>query len=157
MKIFSVFKLATVTILFSLFLSPLGAEILTNFEGGFEVDVPDTWLYRDMRRDGIGLNSGEVHMTLQPYSDSSLLEKIKILHSVTKDEGYKLRSEQSFSFFGVPAHEIIFRRKKRNYRIYYVLKDRDRGFLWTIDSQSTDSREFLEAQQIISSLRIKPL
>ncbi len=132
------------------------AETLVNWELGFEVDVPDTWLRRELGEQGLKLNADEVRMQVEPYSGITQDEQIKRLHKLTKeDEKYEFKSEKSFTINQVPAHEMIFF-KDGEYKIYYVLMAGQRGFLWTIYSDSTDSEAFLEGQDVLASFRVVP-
>lgn len=134
---------------------PVQAETLANWELGFEVDVPDYWLRRDMKENGLKLNSDEVRMQVEPFTGMSQQEQIEQLHQSTKAEEFEFKSERSFTINQVPAHEMIFF-KNGKYRIYYVLMAGQRGFLWTIYSESTDSEAFLEGQDVMASFRVKP-
>lgn len=132
------------------------AETLVNWELGFEVDVPDTWLRRELGEQGLKLSADEVRMQVEPYSGISQDEQIKRLHELTKEEEeYEFKSEKSFTVNQVPAHEMIFF-KNGEYKIYYVLMAGQRGFLWTIYSKSTDSDAFLEGQDVLASFRVMP-
>lgn len=125
-----------------------------NWEGGFEVDVPDQWLRRDLGADGLKLSSERVRMDVVPYSGITLEGQIARLHEMTKAEGYHFKTERSFVLNQTPAHEMIFF-KDGEYKIYYVLMAGLRGFLWTVESESTDSPAFLESQQIIYSFKVQ--
>ena len=131
-------------------------EVIANWECGFEVDVPDTWLRRDMKEAGLKLSSDEVRMQVEPFSGISYDGQVQRLHKETKAEGYQFKTERSYTLNQVPAHEMIFF-KDGNYKIYYVLMAGQRGFLWTVLSESTDSEAFLEGQDIISSFLVTPL
>jgi len=140
-----------------LLLLTLGAqsETIVNWANGFEVDVPDTWLRRNMEQAGLKLSSDEVRMQVEPYSGITQDAQIKRLHKETKEQGYQFKSEKSLTINQVPAHEMIFF-KDGHYRIFYVLMAGQSGFLWTIESESTDSEAFLQGQDILASFRIKP-
>lgn len=142
-------------VMLSLTLGCLG-ETLVNWENGFEVEVPDVWLRRDMKAAGLKLSSDEVRMQVEPYFGITHNSQIQRLHDLTKKDGWRFKSEQDLSINGVPAHEMIFF-KDGDYKIYYVVMAGERGFLWTVYSESTDSPAFLEGQDIISSFTIKPL
>lgn len=131
------------------------AEVVTNWEGGFEVDIPDYWLRADLGSDGLMLNSDEVKMQVEPYSGITLDNQVERLRELAKEEKYRFRSERSFALNQTPAHELIYSRKGK-YIIYYVLMAGDRGFLWTVTSDTTDSEAFLEGQQIIESFNVLP-
>lgn len=135
---------------------PMCAEVLVNWEGGFEVEVPDFWLRRDLQDQGLKLNADDVHMQVETYSGLSQMAQVARLHQETKDAGYHFRSERSFPINQVPAHEMIFF-KDGAYKIYYVLMAGQRGFLWTVTSPSTDSEAFMEGQDIIYSFQVKPI
>ena len=62
------------------------AETLVNWELGFEVDVPDTWLRRELGEQGLKLNADEVRMQVEPYSGITQDEQIKRLHKLTKED-----------------------------------------------------------------------
>lgn len=145
-----------ICLILSLFLAaPVGAENVVNWEGGFEVDIPDTWLRRDMKEAGLKLNADDVKILVETYSGLSQPAQITRLHEQTKEAGYHFRSERSFPINQVPAHEMIFF-KNGKYKIYYVLMAGQRGFLWTVESESTDSEAFLEGQDILYSFRVQP-
>lgn len=129
-------------------------ETVVNWEGGFEVDVPDQWLRRDLGVDGLKLASERVRMHVEPYSGITLEGQIERLHELTKAEGYQFKTERSFVLNQTPAHEMIFF-KDGEYKIYYVLMAGLRGFLWTVESDSTDSPAFLESQEIIYSFKVQ--
>jgi hypothetical protein len=132
------------------------AETVVNWENGFEVDLPQTWLRADLKEDGLKLNSEDVSIAIEPYSGLTQDAQIERLHKMAKEDGYHFKSERSLTINQVPAHEMIFHKDGR-YKIYYVLMAGSRGFLWTIRSSATDSEAFLEGQDILSSFRINPL
>lgn len=131
------------------------AEVVTNWENGFEVDIPNEWLRRDLGADGLKLSEDRVRMHVEPYSGITLESQIERLHEITKADGYQFKTERSFVLNQTPAHEMIFF-KDGEYKIYYVLMAGTRGFLWTVESESTDSPAFLESQEIIYSFKVQP-
>ena len=131
------------------------AEVVTNWENGFEVDIPHEWLRRDLGAEGLKLSQDRVRMQVEPYSGITLEGQIERLHQVTKADGYQFKTERSFVLNQTPAHEMIFF-KNGEYKIYYVLMAGTRGFLWTVESESTDSEAFLEGQEIIYSFKVQP-
>ena len=135
--------------------SPLRAETLVNWELGFEVDVPDYWLRVNMKESGLKLNSDVGRMQVEPYGGMTQQELVAELHQRTKEEGFEFKTERSYAINQVPAHEMIFY-KGGKYRIYYVLMAGQRGFLWTVLSESTDSEAFLEGQDVLASFRVTP-
>ena len=94
-------------------------------------------------------------MQVEPYSGITLDGQIERLHEITKADGYQFKTERSFVLNQTPAHEMIFF-KNGEYKIYYVLMAGTRGFLWTVESESTDSDAFLESQEIIYSFKVQP-
>lgn len=133
------------------------AEPVTNWENGFEVDVPDNWLRRDMREQGLKLASEEVRMDIEPFIGMSMDEKIRMLHMLTKQDGHRFKNEHSFALNGLPAHEMVFqtRGKCAKVLIYYVIMDEDQGFLITQWSEDTVSQAFKDGQTIINSFQLK--
>ena len=134
---------------------PAPAETVTNWENGFEVDIPHEWLRRDLGAEGLKLSQDRVRMQVEPYSGITLDGQIERLHEITKADGYQFKTERSFVLNQTPAHEMIFF-KNGEYKIYYVLMAGTRGFLWTVESESTDSDAFLESQEIIYSFKVQP-
>ena len=94
-------------------------------------------------------------MQVEPFSGITLDNQIVRLHEVTKADGYQFKTERSFVLNQTPAHEMIFF-KDGEYKIYYALMAGERGFLWTLESESTDSEAFLESQQILYSFKVIP-
>ena len=138
----------------STFTGHCSAETVSNLECGFEVDLPDHWLLRDLGPEGLLLSSEEVRQQVEPYSGITLDNQIQRLHQLTKEDGYQFKQEQSYMLNGNSAHEMIFF-KNGKYKIYYVVKSGDeQGFLWTVQSESTDSDAFLEGQSVIDSFRV---
>lgn len=130
------------------------AETIFNQDCGFEVDLPDHWLYRDLGPGGLLLNSEEVRQQVEPYTGITLNNQIQRLHELTKQDGYQFKDEHSYMLNGYSAHEMVFFRKGK-YKIYYVVgSGEDYGFLWTVQSDSTDSEAFLEGQSVIDSFRV---
>lgn len=136
-------------------LSAARADTLVNWELGFEIDVPTTWLRQEGGANGLKLASDDVRLDVVPYSGVSLAAEIERLHKQTKADGYQFKSEKSYALHEVPAHEMVFYRDGR-YKIYQVLMAGSRGFLLTLTSEGTDSEAFRQAQDVIASFRVKP-
>lgn len=132
------------------------AETLTNWELGFEVSVPSTWLRWEGGVEGVKFASGDVKLDVTPFIAGSLAEKITQLHTDTKADGYQFKSEHSYALHKVPAHEMTFYRKGR-YLIYTVVMAGDRGLLLTLRSVGTDSDDFRQAQDVLANFRVLPL
>jgi hypothetical protein len=147
--------MTTTLLTLALLCSLASAEVVVNWEGGFEVDLPNSWLRRDLGADGLMLSSDRVRMQVEPYSGITLEGQIDRLHQLTKADRYEFKTERSFVLNQTPAHEMIFF-KNGEYKIYYVVMAGVRGFLWTVESESTDSPAFLESQQIIYSFKVQP-
>lgn len=147
-------RLRTLLLLF-LLLGPARADTLTNWDLGFEVEVPTTWLRQEGGLNGIKLASEDVRVDIAPFSDLSQSAKIERLHKDTKAGGYEFKSEKSYPIHEVPAHEMVFY-KGGQYLIYYVLMSGSRGFLITLRSEGQDSDAFREAQSVIPSFRVMP-
>jgi hypothetical protein len=141
---------------FLLLLGVAQADTLVNWQLGYEVDVPPTWLRQEGGANGTKLSSEDVRLDVVPFSGSSQSSEIARLHKETKAQGYQFKTERSFTVHEVPAHEMIFYRGGR-YLIYYVLMSGQRGFLLSLRSDGTDSDAFHEAQDIISNFRVVPL
>lgn len=137
-------------------LSGVRADTLVNWELGFEIDVPTSWLRQEGGSNGLKLASEDVRIDIVPYSGVSLSTQIERLHKQTKADGYGFKSEKSYTLHEVPAHEMVFYKDGR-YKIYHVLLAGARGFLLTLQSEGTDSQAFREAQDVISSFRVKPV
>jgi hypothetical protein len=131
------------------------ADTLVNWENGFEVDVPTTWLRQEGGAAGMKLASDDVRMSIEPYSGITQSAQIERLHKETKEQGYEFKSERSYPIHEVPAHEMIFYKDGR-YLIYYVLMAGQRGFLITLQSEGTDSAAFRQAQDVIANFRVTP-
>lgn len=131
------------------------AEFLVNWELGVEMYVPDHWLRRDLKEQGVKLSSDQVRMEVVPFYGVTQQAQIQRLHKLTKEEGFQFKSERSFPLNQVPAHEMVFF-KDGEYKIFYVLQAGQRGFLWTVHSRSTDSEAFLEGQEILNTFVVKP-
>lgn len=132
------------------------AELLVNWECGFEVQIPDTWLRRDLKEQGLKLSSDDVRIDIEPYVGITYANQIQRLHKLTKEEQHmEFKSERDLQIHGVDCHEMIFYRNER-YKIYYVFAAGQGGFLWTILSDSTDSPAFMESQGILDSFVITP-
>lgn len=132
------------------------AEVLANWECGFQVQIPDTWLRRDLKGQGLKLASDEVRVDIEPYSGITYANQIQRLHKLTKEkEKMEFKSERDLQINGVSCHEMIFYRDG-HYKIYYVFTTGERGFLWTVLSDSTDSPAFLESQDILNSFTVTP-
>ena len=149
-------RLVKIATAFLLLLSLVAqAELLVNWELGVEMDVPDHWLRRDLKDQGIKLSSDEVRMELEPFSGITQQAQIERLHKLTKEDGYEFKSERSFPLNQVPTHEMVFF-KDGSYKLFYVLQAGQRGFLWTVHSRSTDSEAFLEGQDILNTFVVRP-
>jgi hypothetical protein len=135
--------------------TPLQADTLTNWELGFEIDVPTPWLRNEAGLEGLKLASDDVRLDIVPYSGLSQAAQIERLHKDTKTQGYQFKSEKSYPIHEVPAHEMVFY-KDGQYLIYYVLMSGSRGFLITLRSQGQDSQAFRESQDIIPTFRVLP-
>ena len=134
---------------------PACAEPLVNWENGFEINLPATWLRQEGGAKGIKVASDDVRINFEPYFGTTMAEQIERLHKETKANGYQFKNERSYTIHEVPAHEMVFYRDGK-YLIYYVLVAGHRGFLITLQSEGTDSVAFREAQDIISDFRVKP-
>lgn len=134
---------------------PLSAETLVNWENGFEVEVPATWLRNEGKQAGLKLNSEDVRIKIEPYSGVDQAGQIERLHKMYKAKEYEFKAERDLVIHEVPTHEMVFF-KDGKYRIFYVMMSGDRGFLWTVDSESTDSEAFEEGQGILESFRVTP-
>lgn len=145
----------TLGVLLLLGMSWAQAEVVANWECGFQVEIPDTWLKRDLRDHGVRFASDEVKVDIEPFRGMTLPNQVSRLQRDRKSEGYQFKSEKQFTINEVPCHEMIFYKSGR-YRIYYVLVAAERGFLWTITSDSTDSPAFLESQDMLSTFIITP-
>lgn len=142
-------------ILVSLLALPSLGETLVNWENGFEVEVPTEWLRYEGKADGIKLNSDDVKIKIEPYSGVTRAGQIERLHNMYKAQDYEFKAERDFAINEVPTHEMVFY-KDGKYKIFYVMESGDRGFLWTIDSLSTDSKAFKEGQIILESFKVTP-
>lgn len=145
----------TLAVLLSLSICWTQAEVVANWECGFQVEIPDTWLKRDLRERGVRFASDEVKVDIEPFSGITLPNQVARLQKERKAEGYEFKSEKHFSLNDVPCHEMIFYKNGR-YTIYYVLMAAQRGFLWTVQSDSTDSTAFLESQAMLATFIITP-
>lgn len=134
---------------------PAAADTLTNWELGFEIEVPTTWLRNEGGANGLKLASEDVRIDITPYSGLTQSAQIERLHKSTKADGYEFKSERSYPIHEVPAHEMVFYRGGR-YLIYYVLMAGSRGFLITLRSEGQDSGAFRESQSVIPSFRVMP-
>ncbi len=132
------------------------ADTIVNWEVGFEVTVPSSWLRQEGGATGVKLASGDVQLDITPYSGASLSEKIESLRKENKGDRQLFKGERSYTLHEVPAHEMTFYRNGK-YRIYHVLMAGQRGILLTLRSEGTDSPQFREAQDVISSFRVTPL
>lgn len=138
-------------------LSPAAwADTIVNWEIGFEVTVPSSWLRQEGGAAGVKLASGDVKLDITPYSGATLSEKIESLRKESKADRLLFKGERSYVLHEVPAHEMTFYRGGR-YLIYHVLMAGQRGFLLTLRSEGTDSSQFREAQDVIASFRVTPL
>lgn len=137
-------------------LSAVQADTLVNWELGFEIDVPTTWLRQEGGANGLKLASEDVKLDIVPFSGLTLTAQIERLHKQTKADGYQFKSERSYALHEVPAHEMVFY-KDGEYKIYHVLLAGSRGFLLTLRSQGMDSEAFKESQAAIGSFRVKPI
>ena len=72
-----------VLLLVVLLTAPAPAEMVTNWENGFEVDIPHEWLRRDLGADGLKLSQDRVRMQVEPYSGITLEGQIERLHEIT--------------------------------------------------------------------------
>lgn len=143
------------SILVALLALPLLADTLVNWENGFEVEVPSTWLRHEGKQAGLKLNSEDVKIKIEPYIGVSQAGQIERLHKMYKAQDYEFKAERDLAINEVPTHEMVFF-KDGKYKIFYVMMSGDRGFLWTIDSDSTDSDSFKEGQGILESFRVTP-
>ncbi len=132
------------------------ADTITNWEVGFEVSIPSSWLRQEGGAAGVKLASGDVKLDITPFTGSTLAEKIARIHKERKPEGYEFKGERSYALNEVPAHEMTFYRDGK-YLIYHVLMAGDRGILLTLRSVGTDSEDFHQAQDVISGFRVLPL
>ncbi len=132
------------------------ADTITNWEVGFEVTVPSTWLRQEGGASGLKLASGDVKLDITPFNGTSLSEKIARMHKDTKADGYQFKTERSYTLHEVPAHEMTFYRDGK-YLIYNVLMAGDRGILLTLRSEGTDSDDFRQAQDVLAGFRVIPL
>ncbi len=132
-----------------------GADILVNWENGFELELPSTWLRQEGGVDGVKLASDDVKLIIEPYAGVTMKHQIERLHTETKRDGFNFKKERTFTLHEVPAQEMIFYKNGR-YKFYYVLMAGSRGFLLTLTSDSTDSEAFLEAQDIVMGFRVLP-
>ncbi len=149
-------RLAGLFFSFFLLLGVAQADTVVNWQLGYEVDVPATWLRQEGGANGTKLSSEDVRLDVVPFSGTSQAAEIARLHKDTKAQKYEFKTERSFTVHEVPAHEMIFYRDGR-YLIYYVLMAGQRGFLLTLRSEGTDSGAFQEAQDIITNFRVTPL
>ncbi len=141
----------------TLFLSlSSSADTIVNWEVGFEVTVPSTWLRQEGGASGVKLASGDVQLDIKPYTGVSLSEKIESLRKECKADRYLFKGERSYSLNEVPAHEMTFYRNGR-YLIYHVLMAGQRGILLSLRSEGTESSHFREAQDVIGTFRVTPL
>lgn len=148
----TIFLLTVCALLMS---APATAETVVNWENGFELEVPETWLRHDGKASGIKLNSEDVKIHIEPYSGVTQGGQIERLHKMYKGQDYEFKAERDFSINEVPTHEMVFY-KDGKYKIFYVMMSGDRGFLWTVDSLSTDSDAFIQGQAVLSSFRVTP-
>ena len=132
------------------------ADTLVNWEIGFEVDVPTTWLRQDGGASGLKLASEDVRLSVEPYFGVTQATQIERLRQQSKAAGYEFKNEKSYPIHEVPAHQMVFY-KSGKYLIYYVLISGSRGILLTLNSEGTDSPSFQQAQDIISDFRVMPL
>lgn len=132
------------------------ADTLTNWELGFEVTVPSTWLRWEGGIEGVKFASGDVKLDVTPFTAGSLKQKVSELHAQSKADRYQFKTERSYTLHEVPAHEMTFYRDGR-YLIYNVLMAGDRGLLLTLRSVGTDSDDFRQAQDVLANFRVLPL
>lgn len=131
------------------------ADVIVNWENGFEVDIPSTWLRQEGGLAGVKLASDDVKLNIEPYSGVTMQHQIERLHEEAKKDHYDFKTERTFTLHEVPAQEMIFYKNGR-YKFYYVLMAGSRGFLMTLMSDSTDSEAFLEAQDIVMGFKVLP-
>lgn len=132
------------------------ADMLVNWELGFEVDVPSSWLRQEGGASGLKLASDDVKITIEPYAGLTLAAEIERLRQQTKQDGYEFKNEKSYPIHEVPAHEMVFY-KDGKYLIFYVLLSGSRGFLISLQSEGTESTAFGEAQTVIANFRVTPV
>lgn len=136
-------------------LSPSSADVIVNWENGFELELPSTWLRQEGGGEGVKLASDDVKLNIEPFAGVTMKHQIERLHAETKKDGFGFKKERTFTLHEVPAQEMIFYKNGR-YKFYYVLMAGARGFLLTLTSDSTDSEAFLEAQDIVMGFRVLP-
>lgn len=132
------------------------ADTITNWELGFTVEVPTTWLRYEGGKGGLKLASEDVRLEVTPFGGVTLTTQIETLRQQAKAAGYQFKEEKSYPIMEVPAHEMVFY-KDGKYLLYYVLLSGQRGFLVTLRSDGTDTPAFLEAQDVVSNFRVTPL
>ncbi len=128
-------------------------ESVINWEGGFKLDVPDTWLRRNLRTKGLKLNSDDVQVSIETYTGITQSAQTERLRKEAESQGYAFKSERAFPINQVPTRELVLQ-KNGIFRIYYILMAGQRGFLWTVTSPSTDSEAFLEGKKMLSTFRV---
>lgn len=131
-------------------------DTITNWELGFAVDIPTTWLRYEGKHDGAKFASEDIRLDVSPFTGMTQSQQIEALRKQAKQDRYEFKEEKSYPIMQVPAHEMVFYRNGK-YLIYYVLMSGQRGFILTLRSDGTDTPAFLEAQSVIANFRVMPL
>lgn len=119
-------------------------------ELGFSVDLPIDWLTNSRSHQyGLKMAKDEVWIRVDPYQGITRVDQIERVRSLEKMLGSEFKEEWDITVHQMPAHYMNFYQDGK-YRIYYVFD----GYLWRINSRSTDSPAFLQAQEILMSFEV---
>ncbi|MCA9793272.1 MAG: hypothetical protein KC910_15790 [Candidatus Eremiobacteraeota bacterium] len=136
-----------------LLLPGLAQERMTD-KSGFSLMVPEHWLHTRSDDRGLELARDDVHIQIVGFRGTTLEDEVKRLRALEREQESEFKEEKTVTVNEVPCHWMIFFQDDE-YRIYYALLAGQRGFLWTVTSRSTDSKAFLEAQQMLESFRVE--